>query len=168
MKTNKGEVMKIASGIIVLSLIAIVAGCEPRVDIVEEKTALFETDREFAKTSLEKGAAEAFRMFLAEDAMELSADANPVFGRDSIYQSMLDMPEGALLEWEPEDGEVAQSGELGWTWGNYVFTWKNDKGEEAKSYGKYLNIWVKREDGQWRVLIDMGNKSPAPPDHLIP
>jgi ketosteroid isomerase-like protein len=161
--------MKLVFGMFCLVFLGILTtGCETKVDIVQEKTDLFETDRQFAKTSLEKGAAEAFRMFLADDAMQLSAGANPVFGRDSIYHSMLEMPKDGVLQWEPEDGEVAQSGEMGWTWGNYVFTWKNDQGEEAKSYGKYLNIWEKQEDGQWRVLIDMGNKSPAPQDHLIP
>lgn len=145
-----------------LFFLILMIACESKVDITKEKAALFETDRLFAKMSLEKGAAEAFRMYLAEDAMQLSTGANPVFGRDSIYQGMLEMPEGAILDWEPQDGEVAQSGEMGWTWGNYVFTWKDEQGEEAKSYGKYLNIWEKQEDGQWRVLIDMGNKSPAP------
>jgi ketosteroid isomerase-like protein len=151
-----------------LVLIILVAGCTLQVDINKEKATLFETDQQFAKTSVEKGAAEAFRMFLAEDAMQLSARANPVFGRDSIYQSMLDMPEGAILDWQPQDGEVAQSGEMGWTWGNYVYSWINEQGEEQKSYGKYLNIWEKQEDGQWRVLIDMGNSSPAPRETNIP
>lgn len=161
--------MKKMLGFICLLVFLILAvGCAPKVDITKEKAALFETDQQFAKMSVEKGAAEAFRMFLTEDAMELSAGANPVFGRDSIYQDMLDMPEGAILDWQPQDGEVAQSGEMGWTWGNYVFSWKNEQGEEQKSYGKYLNIWEKQEDGQWRVLIDMGNKSPAPVETSIP
>lgn len=161
--------MKIVFGIgAFLFSLFFVLGCESRVDTVQEKTALFETDRQFAIMSLEKGAAEAFRMYLTEDAMQLSAGANPVYGRDSIYQSMLGMPEGAILEWEPEDGEVAQSGEMAWTWGNYILSWRNNQGEEMKSYGKYLNIWEKQEDGQWRVLIDMGNKSPAPPEMNIP
>jgi ketosteroid isomerase-like protein len=151
-----------------LFLLILTVGCESSVDITKEKAALFETDRQFAKMSVEKGAAEAFRTFLAEDAMELSAGANPVFGRDSIYQGMLEIPAGAVLDWGPQDGEVAQSGEMGWTWGNYVFTSKNAQGEEAKSYGKYLNIWEKQEDGQWRVLIDMGNKSPAPAETNVP
>ncbi len=145
-----------------LSFIIFILSCESKVDVLKEKAALFETDRQFAKMSLEKGAAEAFRMYLAEDAVQLSSGANPVYGRDSIYQDMLEMPEGIVLEWEPQDGEVAQSGEMGWTWGKYVFTRKDAQGEESKSYGKYLNIWEKQEDGQWRVLIDMGNKSPAP------
>lgn len=159
----KGIFMKMVFGIAAsLFLLISMVGCESKVDVVREKTALFETDREFAKMSLEKGAAEAFRMYLAEDAAQLSAGANPVFGRDSIYQGMLQMRPGSVLDWEPEDGEVAQSGEMGWTWGQYVLTWRDDQGKEAKSYGKYLNIWEKQEDGQWRVLIDMGNKSPMP------
>jgi ketosteroid isomerase-like protein len=168
MKTNKGDIMKMVFGTATLLFFIISLGCESKVDIAQEKAALFATDREFAEMSLEKGAAEAFRTYLAEDAAQLSAGANPVFGRDSIYQSMLEMPKGAILDWIPEDGEVAQSGEMGWTWGNYILTWRDDQGREIKSYGKYLNIWEKQEDGQWRVLIDMGNKSPGPPESNIP
>jgi ketosteroid isomerase-like protein len=29
-------------------------------------------------------------------------------------------------------------------------------------YGKYTSIWKKQEDGQWKVLVDMGNDSPDP------
>ena len=101
-------------------------------------------------------------MHFVEDAMQMSTGENPTFGRDNIYQSMLELPVGSILDWEPQDGEVALSGEMGWTWGTYTFTWQDAGGNEAKSYGKYLNVWKKQEDGQWRVLIDMGNTSPAP------
>jgi ketosteroid isomerase-like protein len=158
--------MKSIFGFISLSFIMIfVLGCESKVDILDEKAALFETDRQFAKMSVEKGAAEAFQAYLAEDAMQLPSGENPVYGRDSIYQNMLSMPVGAVLDWIPQDGEVAQSGEMGWTWGNYTLAYKDAQGGEVKSYGKYLNIWEKQENGQWRVLIDMGNKSPKPEEN---
>ena len=144
-----------------LFILILMAGCASKMDSEKETKALLNTDRQFAKVSVEKGAAEAFRMYLTEHALQLPAGSNPIYGRESIYQGMLDMPEGAVLEWEPQDGEVAQSGELGWTWGNYIFSYKDSKGETKKSYGKYLNVW-KKQDGKWRVLIDMGNNSPEP------
>jgi len=144
-----------------LLILILAAGCASKIDMEKERKMLLDTDRQFAKTSIEIGAAEAFRMYLIEDALQLSAGANPIEGRENIYQGMLEMPEGAILEWEPQEGQVARSGELGWTWGNYVFSYKDSAGELKKSYGKYLNVW-KKQDGQWRVLVDMGNNSPDP------
>ncbi len=127
-----------------------------------EKSLLLQTDRDFSKKSVESGAAEAFKIFLTEDALELPAGSHPVFGRNSIYQGMKPGQESYVLEWEPQDGEVAQSGDLGYTWGFYTVTSKTDNGETVKSHGKYLNVWKKQADGSWKVAVDMGNKSPAP------
>lgn len=33
---------------------------------------------------------------------------------------------------------------------------------KSVSHGKYLNIWEKDADGNWKVAVDMGNSSPAP------
>ena len=66
------------------------------------------------------------------------------------------------LEWTPQYAEVAKSGELGYTWGKYILSYRDEKGEEQKSYGKYLNIWKKQKDGSWKVAVDMGNSSPVP------
>ena len=64
------------------------------------------------------------------------------------------------LDWSPQYAEVAKSGELGYTWGTYSLTYMDQNGEEQKSYGKYLNIWKKQADGNWKVAIDIGNESP--------
>jgi len=51
---------------------------------------------------------------------------------------------------------------MGWTWGKYVLSFNDEDGVEQKRYGKYLNIWTRQEDGQWKVAVDMGNSSPKP------
>lgn len=142
-------------------ILIILIGCSGKIDVEKEGAALLDADRQFAKASVERGAAEAFRMYLTEDALQLPAGANPIEGRENIYQGMIDMPEDAVLEWEPQGGEVARSGELGWTWGNYILSFRDSAGELKKSHGKYLNVW-KKQESQWRVLVDIGNKSPEP------
>lgn len=127
-----------------------------------EKRRLLNTDRQFAQMSLDKGAAEAFNHFLAEDAMGMSHNQHPIFGRDQIYQEMKVGEEEYLLAWEPQRAEVSRSEDMGWTWGKYVLRFKDEQGVEQKRYGKYLNIWTRQADGQWRVEVDMGNSSPEP------
>lgn len=65
--------------------------------------------------------------------------------------------EAVSLLWEPQRAEVAESGELGYTWGLYTLVYSGDDGEDVTEIGKYLNIWKKQADGMWRVAIDMGN-----------
>lgn len=127
-----------------------------------EQRRLLNTDRQFATMSVEKGAAEAFRQFLAEDAMAMSPGQHPVYGLEKIHAAMLKGDEDQQLTWEPQRAEVSNSEDMGWTWGEYVFRFTDEAGEEQTHYGKYLNIWRRQEDGQWKVVVDMGNSSPEP------
>jgi ketosteroid isomerase-like protein len=130
------------------------------IDVASETERLLQTDREFAQASIDLGAAEAFRRYLSEDAVMFSSGRNPVHGRGSIYEIMKQGSGAYELRWEPQAGEVAGSGEMGYTWGLYTFVEKGEGG--ATSYGKYVNVWKRDDDGNWRVLIDIGNESPPP------
>ena len=127
-----------------------------------EKNKLLKTDREFAQMSVDHGAAEAFNKYLTEDAMGMSPNSDPIFGRKIFYQNLKKDEENYKLEWEPQRAEVAASLDMGWTWGKYVMITGDAEGEIRKNYGKYLNIWERQLDGEWKVVVDMGNSSPAP------
>jgi ketosteroid isomerase-like protein len=124
-----------------------------------EDMLLLQTDIEFAKASVGKGAAEAFAIYLADDAMQLPAGGNPISGKKAILEGI---GSGYILNWEPKKAEVAQSGDLGWTWGTYELRTKDTDGKPVVHYGKYVNVWRKQQDGTWKVIVDMGNASPAP------
>ncbi len=112
-------------------------------------------ERQFAHESVEKGAVEAFRDHLADDAVELLNGADPIHGRDAIVRA-LETPRGSpksTLEWSPEDGMV--SGDLGYTWGHYTIT---ENGETKR--GKYMTVWHRDGSGAWKVVADMGNGDP--------
>ncbi len=137
-------------------------GCNNQAERDTEKRRLLETDIQFAQMSLDKGSGEAFNHFLTDDAMGMSAGQHPVIGRDKLYAEMRVGQEDYTLAWDPQRAEVAASLDLGWTWGKYVLSFTDDEGIEQKRYGKYLNIWERQDDGEWKVLVDMGNSSPAP------
>ncbi len=144
--------------ITILGVIILVI-CQQKVDIEKEQYKLLKTDREFSQMSVEKGAAEAFRFYLVQNALQLPHGSHPIQGGEAIYQRMIKNEDTYELQWEPKKAEVCKSGEMGYTWG--VYTTKYIKnGEEQISYGKYLNIWMKQPDNTWKVLIDMGNNSP--------
>lgn len=138
----------------------LLSSCTPKIDLEKEKENLLKTDIEFSKTSVEKGAAEAFYLYLADDAVQLPAGLPPIVGRKAIRERMTGSS-NAVLKWEPVKAEVAKSGELGYTWGNYEISWQGEEGKTEKLYGKYLNIWKKQPDRTWKAIVDIGNQSPS-------
>lgn len=76
---------------------------------------LLQIDQDFARLSQEAGVVEAFRTYLTQDALQLPNGSHPIIGRDSIVEKMsTQMP--FLLLWEPQQAEVAESSDLGYSW----------------------------------------------------
>jgi ketosteroid isomerase-like protein len=103
---------------------------------------------------------DAFLTYFAEDGVEIVDDGG--FDTKDAMRKRDPWPEGTTLTWTPVHAEMAASGDLGYTYGNYVYTAKNKEGKLVANYGKYTSIWKKQKDGQWKVVVDMGNSSPDP------
>lgn len=136
-------------------------GCGKTTNTSKEEEKLLATDIEFSRKSVEVGAAEVFNLFLADDALQLPAEAEPIVGRENIYERMKPRSGSYVLRWEPKKAEVSASGDLGWTWGTYTLTTTDSAGTNKAFYGKYLNVWRKQPSGLWKVIIDIGNQNPA-------
>jgi ketosteroid isomerase-like protein len=120
---------------------------------------LMKLEAEFATDVAQRGH-DAFISHFAEDGVEL-VDGGGITNREAMRQQP-PWAEGTTLTWTPVMAEMAASGDLGYTYGTYVFTAKNKEGKLFSSYGKYTSIWRKQKDGQWKVVVDMGNSSPDP------
>jgi ketosteroid isomerase-like protein len=94
--------------------------------------------------------------------MVFPAGENPIVGREAIYNDLKEGEHEYTIDWEPQDAEVAKSGEMGWIWGTWtLYAFAGDKNIKIL-HGKYLDVWKKQEDGSWKLFLDMGNTSPAP------
>jgi ketosteroid isomerase-like protein len=120
---------------------------------------LFRLEADFA-ADVAKHGHDAFLTYFAEDGVEV-VDGGGFDTKDAMRKQPV-WPEGTSLTWTPAKAEMAASGDLGYTYGNYVYTVKNKDGKLVANYGKYTSIWKKQKDGQWKVVVDMGNSSPAP------
>lgn len=132
------------------------------VDTNDERSALLKTDMEFSRTSAVKGVTEAFQAYLADDAVLFPANADLVSGRESI-RLHLAANEGAILGWKPLRAEVSRAGDLGYTYGTYERRGSFEDGTPRVTYGKYVSVWRKQVDGDWKLVAQIGNASPAPP-----
>jgi ketosteroid isomerase-like protein len=120
---------------------------------------LFRLEAEFAADVAQRGHA-AFLTHFADDGVEVVDGGG--FDNLEAMRQQAPWPEGTTLTWTPIKVDMATSGDLGYTYGKYVFTSKSKEGKRVVSYGKYTSIWKKQKDGQWKVVVDMGNSSPEP------
>lgn len=120
---------------------------------------LFKLEGEFAKAVAEHGHA-PFVNYFAEDGVELD-DGGGITTRDEIAKQPA-WREGTTLSWTPVKGDMAASGDLGYTYGNYILNSKDKDGKVVTHYGKYMSVWKKQKNGSWKVVVDMGNSSPDP------
>lgn len=136
--------------------------CAPKVEVEQQKAALMEADRAWAQTTTD---AEKFMSYFAPDA-SVSPQGMPIAeGHDAIRQvlnGMMAMP-GFALAWEVTKADVAASGDLGYTAGTYTMTSNDAAGSPMTEKGKYVTIWKKQQDGQWKVAQDIFNADAPPP-----
>jgi ketosteroid isomerase-like protein len=125
--------------------------------------SLLNADRALAAESHIIGFVAAYANAMAPDARKLDGGEQPVIGRASILALMARYPAGLSIDWTPEEAVVAESGELGFTWGRYVASVHDSNGKLVVQYGKYLDVWQRQSDGAWRWIADIGNGNPPPP-----
>ena len=107
--------------------------------------------------------------FYADDAIVLPAHAAIATTKDSIrniFQRLLSIP-GVALSWKPTNVTVAGSGDLAYSTGTYQMSVPDDSGKSITDHGKYVAVWKKQADGNWKVAVDIWNTDlplPAPPD----
>lgn len=141
----------------VLLAVASFAGAKPK--SLKGSDLLFQLEAEFSADVAKSGHA-AFISHFAEDGVEV-VDGGGFNTKDAMSKQP-EWPEGTSLAWTPVKADMAASGDMGYTYGNYVYTAKNKDGKPVTSYGKYTSIWKKQKDGAWKVVVDVGNSSPDP------
>lgn len=120
---------------------------------------LLQADRDFAAASIAGGAPAAFHKFLDQDGMQLPAAGEPVIGPDNVRAALAQGPP-TILSWEPRYAEIL-SDDWGWTWGQWQ-AHEPGAGGRRIAQGKYVNLWRRQADGNWKVRLDMGNVQPKP------
>jgi ketosteroid isomerase-like protein len=124
------------------------------------KALLFELEAHFAKATAE-GGGKAFVTFFADDAITLSDGSAPVHGRDAIAKRATWSPKDYQLTWTPTDAVMSPAGNMGYTWGHYEGRSRDADGQERLTSGRYMTIWRKEPNGEWKVILDASNNEPA-------
>jgi ketosteroid isomerase-like protein len=122
---------------------------------------LRQLEGEFMKAAAERGSA-GYMSYYADDAVEVPNGGPIIQGKVNIAKGMgfLDQKDNHLT-WTPVGADISASADLGYTYGTFEFRSKDKDGKPVIDHGKYTSIWKKQQDGSWKVVLDMGNASPA-------
>jgi ketosteroid isomerase-like protein len=121
---------------------------------IPDKEQILDADRKFSATAVEKGFNKAFIEFAHAEAVLLRDNSMPVVGKEAVI-SLFEKADttGIHFTWEPLSGDIANSGELGYTYGIYTFT-----KDSVTEKGTYISVWKKDAAGNWKYVLDSGNK----------
>ena len=152
--------MKIKSNIcsLLLLILFIASSCNSSIERLTLEDELLEVDRAFSNLSKEKGMNHAFMNYLAEEGVLLRPNKMPLVGRDKIMESFSRPDTSFSLTWEPLFADVAESGELGYSYGIYKVEMYAPDGSPITSEGTYVSVWKKNEAGEWKFVLDTGNQ----------
>jgi ketosteroid isomerase-like protein len=120
--------------------------------------SLVKAERAFARMSVATSQRDAFLANFADDGVWFTP--GPQNTREAIRSQPAPAgPPARTLDWEPAIGDVAASGDLGYTTGPYVSTPR--AADAPPRTGWFFSVWRWRPDTRWKVAADFGIEAPA-------
>jgi len=101
--------------------------------------------------------------YYSEEAIVLPPNATSAATKETIrnvWKDLLAAP-GLVITWKPTKVKLGSSGDLAWVSGTYELTMNDPNGKPANDRGKYLEVWEKQPDGDWKCAADMWNSDLA-------
>ncbi len=146
-----------------LALIPAACSFSPKVDLVEEQQKLLATDSSFSALSEQKGMTTAFLYYADKNVIELNDGAYPSQGIEGLARRYKDIDNSKfVLSWKALKCEIAQSGDLAYTFGDWRMDRMLTNGADTTLHGNYITVWKKQKDGNWKFVLDGGNSTPGP------
>ena len=137
------------------AIILFIFSCETNnsKDLTEQwKQEIRESEANFAAMLNAKGLHDAFVAYAAEDAT-IMRENKVITGKIAIDEHYKNV-DTKTLTWSPDFIDVSKSGDLGYTYGTYHYTYKDSIGEEHVNTGIFHTVWKRQEDGSWKYVWD--------------
>jgi ketosteroid isomerase-like protein len=124
---------------------------------------LRDMDAQWAKAAAAKDIEQTIAYY-SPDAIVLPPNAASAATKEevrNIWKDMLASP-GLAITWQPTKVQLDKSGDMAWISGTYELTMNDASGKPLNDRGKYLEVWERQTDGNWKCRADMWN-SDLPP-----
>ncbi len=143
--------MKTSIKAFVVLLLLVISSCTKPVDNEMSKSEIIQAEKAFAQMAKEKGIAVAFVAFADTNAV-IKRGNDLINGKRSIKDFYFSRPQKGELQWTPDFADA--SGDLGYTYGQFIFSEKDSFGNEVKTKGYFHTVWKKQKDGTWKFVWD--------------
>jgi ketosteroid isomerase-like protein len=131
---------------------------------------LRDLDAQWAKAAAAKDVEQTIGYY-SDDAIVLPPNATSAATKEAIRNVWKDMfaSPSLVISWQPTRVQVGKSGEMAWVRGTYELTMNDASGKPIDDRGKYLEVWEKQTDGNWKCAAGMWNSdlaasASAPPE----
>jgi len=101
--------------------------------------------------------------FYSDDAIVLPPNATSAATKETVrnvWKDVLAAP-GLVISWRPSKVKLGHNGAMAWVSGAYELTMNDVGGKPINDRGKYLEVWEKQADGNWKCAADMWNSDLA-------
>lgn len=123
-------------------------------DLLGEKMALLQADRDFNTLCLKEGIKTAYLEYIDSNGVLLRPDRLPIVGANAIDFIIAQNDTGYQLNWRPENAFVSAAADMGYIYGVYAL---HPSVQDTVIYGTYVSIWKKQANGKWKFVLDSGN-----------
>jgi uncharacterized protein (TIGR02246 family) len=137
-----------------LVMLALAAGCAKQTDHrTGDEAAIRSLDAEWVKAAAAKNVGQ-FASYYADDAALLVPGAPILTGKEAIRKATegLMATPGFALTFTPSTVDVAGDGAV--EIGDYALTTNDKSGAPQTAKGKYIVVWRRQADGQWKARVD--------------
>ncbi len=120
------------------------------------KNEIIKTEQQFSDLAAEEGIPKAFMTYAAEDAV-LMRNNSLIIGKmeiDQMFAAQKNSSNKTSLSWKPDFVDVSSSGDLGYTYGKYLYTYKDSLGQEINNEGVFHTVWKRQADDSWKFVWD--------------
>jgi ketosteroid isomerase-like protein len=97
--------------------------------------------------------------YYSDDAIVLPPNTASATTKEAIRNAWKDMlaSPSFVITWKPIRVELGKSADLAWVSGTYEVTMNDPTGKPIHDRGKYLEVWKRQPDGNWKCGADMWN-----------
>lgn len=129
------------------------------INLEGERASLIDLDRQFLKTSESLGVVESYLSYFSSEARLHRDGLLPMTERAGIRNYL--SSQVSKLSWTPIKSDVAQSDDLGYTFGSYELKFA---GTNKIEKGYYVRVWKRDAGGNWKLVLDTFSPIPAEGD----
>ena len=149
-------------GSIIFLLFSILLSCsspkssnESKLNKENAKQEIEKVEKDFEQMAADKGIAEAFFFFADSNATIKRQNDTLIHGKEAI-RNYYATPfyQKATVKWSPDFADASPDGNMGYTYGQYVWSSADSAGKPITFNGVFHTVWKRQPDGSWKYVWD--------------